>query len=108
MPSMRWPPSSPGGVLRACVGVSRKSPPKVRSDCRSYGAGGAPSARLAPRSTTDCHPERSEGSRPGEGRDSSPSARNDIDGENEMKQNYIGGKWVDGASVNRNINPSNL
>ena len=25
-----------------------------------------------------------------------------------MKQNYIGGQWVDGAGVNRNINPSNL
>jgi acyl-CoA reductase-like NAD-dependent aldehyde dehydrogenase len=25
-----------------------------------------------------------------------------------MKQNYIGGKWVDGAGINRNINPSNL
>ena len=25
-----------------------------------------------------------------------------------MKQNYIGGQWVDGAGVNRNINPSNV
>jgi len=25
-----------------------------------------------------------------------------------VKQNYIGGQWVDGAGVNRNINPSNL
>src|SRR5262245_40535578 len=25
-----------------------------------------------------------------------------------MKQNYIGGKWADGAGINRNINPSNL
>jgi aldehyde dehydrogenase (NAD+) len=25
-----------------------------------------------------------------------------------MNQNYIGGQWVDGASVNRNVNPSNL
>src|SRR5262245_10380799 len=25
-----------------------------------------------------------------------------------MKQNYIGGQWVDSPGVNRNINPSNL
>jgi len=25
-----------------------------------------------------------------------------------MKQNYIGGQWIDGAGVNRNINPSNV